>query len=280
MALVPRHHRDDGTRAASHRARNRYGNRSRSHGTSTERPSSPEDVERDDRVVRAGRRIADGLGRGRRVRRVRDVPHADGAVVDAGGQQRRAVRSPPEAAVPVHLLGGDELGDAPHDVGIVVACEQAVAAAVGRGDAQVAAGDVRDGCAGGVEPRLAGGLVGGPAPWSCPDPRSETNSRPPSVKAARFSDVVRRSSPRCPGPTTRARSRRARSSADSCSSASPRIAAGSATSRSVPRSTSSTQSAVTGSSPAALRRNATRDPSSATVNARGAPWVNLAVTAC
>src|ERR1043166_1524174 len=75
------------------------------------------------------------------------------------------------------------------------------------------------------------------------------------------------------------RSRRARSSGGRSASSPPPSVRGSATSRSVPSSTSSTHRQVTGSPPPWVRRKATRAPSGETRNARGTPSVNRLVLA-
>ncbi len=67
-------------------------------------------------VVRARRRVGDRLRGGLRAARVADVPAPHRGVVDAGGEQEGPVRGPPQAPVAAHLLGGDELGQAPGDV--------------------------------------------------------------------------------------------------------------------------------------------------------------------
>ncbi len=58
----------------------------------------------------AGRGIGHHRGRALGVGRVGDVPALDRGLVHPLHQQRRAVRGPPVAAGPVHLLGRDELG--------------------------------------------------------------------------------------------------------------------------------------------------------------------------
>ncbi len=67
-------------------------------------------------VVAAGDRVAVLGGRPVGMRRVGDVPPLDRPVVDPGREQGAAVGCPPVAAEPVHLLGGDELRDAPEDL--------------------------------------------------------------------------------------------------------------------------------------------------------------------
>ena len=54
----------------------------------------------------------------------------------------------------MHLLGGDELGRAPADLGVVRADDEPVAGAVALDHAHAAARDVRDPRPGGVEPRV------------------------------------------------------------------------------------------------------------------------------
>ena len=76
-------------------------------------------------VPARGYRIALGSARG--VGGVGDPHDADGALVDASGGELRPVGREPVTAQPVHLLGGGEVGDAPRDVGVVVACEHPAA---------------------------------------------------------------------------------------------------------------------------------------------------------
>ena len=113
-------------------------------------PVERQHVQRDDCVVGAGRRVAYGPGDGRGVGGVRDVPDADGPAVHPRGQDRRAVGCPPDAAEPLHLFSGDELGHAPGHVGVIVACQQPVRPPRA-GDAQGSLRDVGDAFAGGID---------------------------------------------------------------------------------------------------------------------------------
>ena len=78
-----------------------------------------EHPQRDHGVVRAGLRVADRAGLGGRVRRVADEPGQHLALVDVRGGELRGVGRPPVAAVALHLLGRDELGEPPVRVGRV-----------------------------------------------------------------------------------------------------------------------------------------------------------------
>jgi hypothetical protein len=84
--------------------------------------------------------------------------------IDAGNEQPLAVRRPPEAAHPVHLLGGDELGQAPrHAVGIGLD-ECPVRAAVDIDEPQGAARGVGDMPSG----RVGSGVDDGRGRWQLP----------------------------------------------------------------------------------------------------------------
>ena len=81
-------------------------------------------VERDDEEPHLGvrgarRRVPDRSRRRGRVRGVAEVPDPDRGDVDAGHGERVARRRPPQPLVTPHLLGGDELRQAPgHPVGL------------------------------------------------------------------------------------------------------------------------------------------------------------------
>ena len=94
-------------------------------------------------VGRACRGIGDDVRRVLRVGRVADGPARHGAV-----------RGPPVAAGPVHLLGGDELGEAPGDVLSVLLDQRAILAGGQLDHTQPPIGDVRDVRAGGIGPRV------------------------------------------------------------------------------------------------------------------------------
>ena len=109
----------------------RYWNAARSHVDLDRSPSRPTTTSRTSALGVPGGRVGvlDRLGRG--VGRVGDVPALDRGLVDAGDEQPVAVRRPPEAAVAVHLLGGDELGQPPGHVGAVRLDQRAGRSAVG-----------------------------------------------------------------------------------------------------------------------------------------------------
>ncbi len=75
-----------------------------------------EQVQRHRRVGRPGGRVGDDAGLAVGVGGIGDVPAEHGGVVDAGRRERGTVGSPPEPAVAVHLLRGDEVGEPPGDV--------------------------------------------------------------------------------------------------------------------------------------------------------------------
>ena len=129
-------------------------------------------------VGAAGDRVA-ALGGGLLgVRRVGDVPTLDRAVVDAGGQQRAAVGCPPVAAEPVHLLGGDELRDAPGDLLLLTGGQHLGLRTVHGHDVQGALGGVRHPGAGRVGARVDDRAGGRGSSRTPPSPtRSATQSR-------------------------------------------------------------------------------------------------------
>jgi hypothetical protein len=76
--------------------------------------------------------------------RIGDVPHVDGCLVVSLDEQRRSVRRPPEAAEPVELLGGDELGPPPHLGGRLGLDDRALIPTGDAHDPQPAVGGVGD----------------------------------------------------------------------------------------------------------------------------------------
>ncbi len=91
-----------------------------------------------------GRRVGD-LGRlAVGVRGVRDVPAPHGALIGPRHQQPVRLRGPPEAPVPVHLLGRDELRQTIGDLGVLRLGQRPVALAVRAHDPQRALRHVRD----------------------------------------------------------------------------------------------------------------------------------------
>ncbi len=102
----------------------------------------------------AGGRIAHLGGRPLRVGRVGDVPPGDGRLIDPRHQQRRTVRGPPVAAVPVHLLGRDELRQP----------ERHVRGAPRAGQDPVVGGPVSGSTAQAGHPQRPGADVGQPLP--------------------------------------------------------------------------------------------------------------------
>src|SRR5918999_240241 len=133
-------------------------------------------------------------------------------------------------------------------------------------------------------------------PRARPSSSAATNSASPQVTSRSSSPTSRRPRPPPPGPASSATwtarsatqatrvpvgSTRGSSTPPAAASCrAPPGAAGSATSRSAPEASSRTHSRLTGSSPAAERRNATRAPSAPTWNPRGRPRVNPRVRAC
>ena len=113
-----------------------------------------EHCERDDGVGRPGHRIADRARDGLGIDRPGDVPDADGSVVDARGDDPFTVRRPPVASAAIHLLGGDEVGQTPRDVGIVVVREQAILAAPDIQQPQRTVRDVGHAPPGRIRPRV------------------------------------------------------------------------------------------------------------------------------
>jgi hypothetical protein len=114
----------------------------------------------------AGGRVGQRRRLGRRVGRVGQVEPAHGAGVDPGHRQPLAVRRPPVAAVAAHLLGGDELGQPPGHLRVVLTDQRAPGGRCGRQrrDVHGAAGDPGDPPPGRVDPRVqhpaAGQLAG------------------------------------------------------------------------------------------------------------------------
>ena len=203
-------------------------------------------------VVGAGGRIArPASGWRRRVGRIADVPALDRRDVDAAGGDRVAVRAPPVAAEAAHLLGGDEVGAAPRDVGIVGASPASTQlAAVELADAQRAPADVGDAARRRVGPRIEHRpvdieqLAGRAGEQSG---RRTAGRRAAKATAAVLASVAnavmppaRLAGPLAPGPLLAAAGRRR---TDRRRRAARR---GSATSRSSPVSTSSDPQAVDG----------------------------------
>ena len=134
---------------------------------------------------RPGRRRPSGSRSG--LRGVGDVPALHRGVVDPRDQQRRAVRRPPVAAHPVHLLGRDELGEPVGDRRCRSGAARAARRAVGEVvDVQRAAADVRDARAGRVRPRVddAGRASRAAAAARRPRRGRRRRARPDSAKAA------------------------------------------------------------------------------------------------
>ena len=117
VALIAAGHDDERPSVAAlpQVAVTRYGNAERIPADLRQRAVERRDVHRDDGVRRACRGVAHCVGWPFRVRRVGDVPDAHRSLVHPGGQDGRAVGRPPVAAVTVHLLGRDELGQSEAD---------------------------------------------------------------------------------------------------------------------------------------------------------------------
>ena len=132
-----------------------------------------DDVEADVGVVGAGGRVGEGDGLDRRVGRVGQVEPPDPADVGPGHGQALPVRGPPEPTGAAHLLGGQELGQAPGDLRVVLADEspgvlvdrRATASLLEPpgpevGDVEGAAGDPGHLAAGRVDPWVEHALAG------------------------------------------------------------------------------------------------------------------------
>ena len=109
----------------------------------------------------AGRGVGDLGGRPFRVGGVGDVPPGDRGLVGPGHEQGRAVRGPPVAALAVHLLGRDELGQperhtcrAPRIRDRHVAADPSAVHVSQAGDPQRAGADIGQPPPGGVGPRV------------------------------------------------------------------------------------------------------------------------------
>ena len=186
-----------------------------------DRAVEADDVQRDVGVGGAGGRVRQLGRRGRRVGRVAEVPALHGRRVDAGDGEGRAVGAPPEAAVAVHLLGGDEVGAAPRDrLGLVgIAAGEEAPAPVELADAQQAAADVGDARASGSgRGSNTGPATGSSRAWPLISP--PTNSRPPMANAVTVTSASVAKAVMPPA-DSRVRSRRARSSGGRSSSSRP-----------------------------------------------------------
>ena len=100
-----------------------------------------QDVQFDDGVRCARRRIADLARLLVGCARLGDVPTLDGRHIDAAGRDRRTIGAPPVPAIAMQFLAGDVVGRSPRHLGVLVA-GQFPAAAVQLGDSQRAAADV------------------------------------------------------------------------------------------------------------------------------------------
>jgi hypothetical protein len=199
--------------------------------------------------------------------------------VDAARGDRRPVRTPPVAALPVHLLGGDEVGAAPRDrVRITRLGDDRARRAVELGHAQLAAAHVRDATAERVGPRIehrARHRDLACAPGHEPGAEQAAGERERSDRHG-LVGRERRDAAR----PSRARSRRARSSGWQVVGQRPASSStGSTTRSSRPMPTSATQRQFTGSEPPRLRANTTRRPSGLTTRSRGSPSVKRCVRA-
>jgi hypothetical protein len=125
------------------------------------------DPEGDLGVRRSGRGVRERDRRPGWVRRVGEVPAQHPPGVDPGDQQPVAVRGPPVAAVPVHRLRGDVLGQAEGDLLAVGGGDHAVVRAVRFDHPDGAAADVGDPAAGRVRPGVEHRRLGGEPP-GCP----------------------------------------------------------------------------------------------------------------
>ncbi len=88
-------------------------------------PVKPQHVQGDVRVGGPRGRVPDRARRPLRVNGVGDPPTPDGRIVDPGGQQLLAVRSPPVAAETAHGLGCDMLREAVGNVVVLRGGQQA-----------------------------------------------------------------------------------------------------------------------------------------------------------
>jgi hypothetical protein len=115
----------------------------------------------------AGGRVGQPRRLGRRVGRVGEVEALHGPGVDPGHRQPLAVRRPPVAAAAVQLLGGDELGQPPGDLRVVLAGQPdgVGGAAVQLGDVEGAVGDPGHPPPGRVDPRVQRPAAGQLAGW-------------------------------------------------------------------------------------------------------------------
>ena len=106
------------------------------------RSVQPQDVQGHERIRRARLGVAHRPRRRRRVDRRGDVPDLERPVVHPRGEQPVPVGRPPIPAATLHLLGRDELGDAPMDVGVFVVGEPSIGPGRQVDRVQRAAGDI------------------------------------------------------------------------------------------------------------------------------------------
>ncbi len=118
-----------------------------------------EERQRHRRVGGARGGVGHGGGGGVRVSGVGDGPHRNLGPVGALHQQASPVGGPPVAARPVQLLGGDELGEPPRDVGSLVGHEGSVLPRGELDHTQPTFADVGDVGSGWVRPRVHHGGV-------------------------------------------------------------------------------------------------------------------------
>ena len=123
-------------------------------GDRRRRPVEVDHRQRDVRVGGARGRVARRDGGDVRVDRRGDPPRRNRGDVDARGDQALPVRGPPVAARAVHLLGGDELGEAPRHVGVVVVQQSPRGAGRSRVDPEPTVAHERDPGAGRVGSRI------------------------------------------------------------------------------------------------------------------------------
>ena len=118
-------------------------------------------MQRDVRVLRARLRVPHRTRRDRGIDGRRQVPRTNRALVHAGRDEPLAVGRPPVAAETAHLLGRDELRQAPTHVGLGIGREQGVDARGEVDDVQVTPGDIGHAPAGGIGPRIERGSRAG-----------------------------------------------------------------------------------------------------------------------
>ena len=124
-----------------------------------------DDVQADLGVGGAGGRVGEPHRLDRRVGRVGQVEPPHRGQVDPGHGQPPPVRRPPVPAGPPHLLGGQELGQPPAHLRVVLAGQpRRRSGPVELGDVEGAAGDPGDPAAGGVDPRVEHPIAGAQLP--------------------------------------------------------------------------------------------------------------------